>query len=86
MAGLMKTLGPGARYRARVDFVRFITRDFAIVHSYGGFLRAGETELSIDRRGMQTLVARKRNGQWRIESLQVTRLTADQPTPAPPAR
>lgn len=60
--------------------MRFVTPELAILHSVGGFLRPGETELSAERRGVQSIVAVKDGGVCPMTSFQVTRVSPSSPS------
>jgi uncharacterized protein (TIGR02246 family) len=43
------------------------------MHAVGGTVMGGETDLAPDRNSVQTLVAVKREGEWRLAAFQNTR-------------
>jgi uncharacterized protein (TIGR02246 family) len=58
----------------RVTSVRFLSKTIALMHSEGGILSPGETELAPGRRGIQSFVVIKTNGAWRVALFQNTRV------------
>lgn len=62
------------QFTASVIGVRFIDRDVAVWTADGGFLRPGETVIAPGQRGIQSLVARRDAGTWRVVLLQRTRI------------
>jgi uncharacterized protein (TIGR02246 family) len=67
----------GSRIEGDVDSVRFVTPDVAIVHSSGGVRLRWQKRLAPGRRSSQTLVAVRRDGDWRFAAFHNTRI---QPT------
>lgn len=65
----------GSRLVGKVRSVRFLTSDVAIMHTVGGTVLAGQTDLEPERNSVQTLVTIKRNGKWNIAAFQNTRAT-----------
>jgi uncharacterized protein (TIGR02246 family) len=63
----------GSRLIGKVRRVRFLTADVAVMHVVGGTVMAGQTDLEPERNSVQTLVAVKRNGKWRLAAFQNTR-------------
>lgn len=45
------------------------------MHAVGGTVMAGQTDLDPERNSVQTLVAVKRDGKWRLAAFQNTRAT-----------
>ena len=45
------------------------------MHAVGGTVMAGQSDLDPERNSIQTLVAVKRNGKWRLVAFQNTRAT-----------
>jgi uncharacterized protein (TIGR02246 family) len=43
------------------------------MHAVGGTVMAGQSDLDPERNSIQTLVAVKRNGKWRLAAFQNTR-------------
>jgi uncharacterized protein (TIGR02246 family) len=68
----------GSRLALTVKKVRFLGPDAAIAHVDGGIVEGGRDELTDERRSMQTVVAARRDGEWRVAATQVTRV---QPLP-----
>ncbi len=65
----------GSRLVGKVRSVRFLTSDVAVMHTVGGTVLAGQTDLEPERNSVQTLVTIKRNGKWNIAAFQNTRAT-----------
>jgi uncharacterized protein (TIGR02246 family) len=65
----------GSRLVGKVTSQRFLTSDVAVVHTVGGTVMAGQTDLEPERNSVQTLVAVKRNGKWGLAAFQNTRAT-----------
>lgn len=65
----------GSRLVGKVRSVRFLTSDVAIMHTVGGTVMAGQSDLEPERNSVQTLVAVKRNGKWSLAAFQNTRAT-----------
>lgn len=63
----------GTRLVGKVTDVRFLTPEVALVHAIGSTIPAGETDLAPDRNSVQTLVAIKRDGEWRVVRLHNSR-------------
>ena len=63
----------GSRLVGKVRSVRFLTSDVAVMHAVGGTVMAGQSDLDPERNSIQTLVAVKRNGKWRLAAFQNTR-------------
>lgn len=61
-----------APYVFKVREVRFLTDDVAILRGMVGMIPPGQTELNPSVNAVQTLVAVKRAGQWKIELFQNT--------------
>jgi hypothetical protein len=55
--------------------VRFLTPDVAIMHSVGGTILAGQSDIESERNSVHTIVAKKDDvsSQWRIVAFQNTR-------------
>ena len=56
-----------AAYVGKVREVRFLTPDVAILGAVAGMVPPGQTDLNPAVNAVQTLVAMKREGAWRIE-------------------
>jgi uncharacterized protein (TIGR02246 family) len=63
---------PTAAYVASVKAVRFLAPDIAHLRAFAGLVPPGRTEINAQLNAIQTLVAVKRDGQWRIAFLQNT--------------
>ena len=64
----------GTRLVGRVKDVKFLSPDVALMHAVGSTVMRGKSEPSPERDSIQTLVAVRRDGQWRLAALQNTRL------------
>jgi uncharacterized protein (TIGR02246 family) len=65
----------GTRLVGRVEDVRFLSPDVALMHAVGGTVLRGNSEPSPERDSIQTLVAvRQEGGAWRLAAFQNTRL------------
>ena len=64
----------GARLVGHVEEVRFLSPDVAVMHAVGGTMMRGKTEPSPERDSIQTLVATRRDGEWRLAAFQNTRV------------
>ncbi len=62
------------RLVGRVKSVRFVGPDVALVHALGGTLRRGKSTPSPKRDLIQTLVAVRRGGEWRVAAFQNTQV------------
>ena len=58
---------PTARFVAKVREVRTIGEGSALLRADAGMIPPGQSKIKPDRNAIQTLVASKRDGQWRIE-------------------
>ena len=65
----------GSRLVGKVRRVRFLTSGVAVMHTVGGTVMPGQTDLDPERNSVQTLVAVKRNGKWSLAAFQNTRAT-----------
>lgn len=65
----------GSRVVGKITDMRLLTPDVALVHAIGGTVMPGQSDLAPDRNSVQTLVAVKRDGEWRLEALQNSRAT-----------
>lgn len=61
-----------ARYVAKIRDVRFLTADVAVLRAVVGMVPSGQTELNPDVNAIQTLLAVRGDGDWRIALLQNT--------------
>ncbi len=64
----------GTRLLGRVKSVRFLSPDVALMHAVGGTIMRGKSESAPERDSIQTLVAIRRDGEWRLAAFQNTRL------------
>lgn len=65
----------GSRLVGKVRSVRFLTSDVAVMHTVGGTVMAGQSDLEPERNSVQTLVAVRHNGKWSLAAFQNTRAT-----------
>ena len=56
---LFDTYVKGSRLVGKIRHVRFVTSDVAIIHTIGGTIMAGQTDIEPERNSVQTLVATK---------------------------
>lgn len=56
----------GTRLTGRIESIRFLAPDVALVHATGGTVKRGGSEPSPERDSIQTLVAVKCGEQWRF--------------------
>ena len=71
---LFETHLKGTRLVGEVRDIRFVGDDTAVVTTTGSMIARGKSVPSRERDSIQTLVACKRNGTWRLEAFQNTRL------------
>jgi uncharacterized protein (TIGR02246 family) len=64
----------GTRLVGGVESVRFLSPDVALMHARGGTVMRGKSRPAPERDSIQTLVAVKRNGEWRLAAFQNTRV------------
>jgi len=64
----------GSRLVGRVEDVRFLSPDVALMHAVGGTVMRGKSEPTPERDSIQTLVAVRQDGEWRLAAFQNTRL------------
>ncbi len=64
----------GTRLVGQVKDVRFLSRDVAVMHAVGGTVMRGKTDPSPERASIQTLVATRQGGEWRLAAFQNTRV------------
>lgn len=67
----------GSRAVADVINVRFLRDDLAVVHTVGGIMFPGESEVQPEWAGIQTWVVVNENGQWRATAYQNSRILLD---------
>jgi uncharacterized protein (TIGR02246 family)/steroid delta-isomerase-like uncharacterized protein len=72
---LFDTFVKGSRLVGKVRNVRFLTPNVAIMHSVGGTIMAGQSDIESERNSVHTIVAKKDDisSQWRIVAFQNTR-------------
>lgn len=56
----------GTRLIGKVRNIRFLSPTIALMHTVGGTVMAGQTDLEPERNSVQTLVAVKEGGEWRL--------------------
>jgi uncharacterized protein (TIGR02246 family) len=66
----------GTRLVGEVEDVRFLSPDVALMHAVGSTVMRGKTEPSPERDSIQTLVAVRQDGEWRLAAFQNTRVRA----------
>jgi uncharacterized protein (TIGR02246 family) len=71
---LFETWLKGTRLVAEVESVRFLSPDVALMHVLGGTVMRGKSRPAPERDSIQTLVAIKRDGEWRLAAFQNTRV------------
>jgi len=71
---LFRTHLKGTRLVGDVTDVRFLGHDAAVVHAQGGTIMRGRSTPSPERDSIQTLVAVKRESEWRLVAFQNTRV------------
>ncbi len=59
----------GTRLVGRVKSVRFLSPDLALMHAVGGTVMRGKSEPAPERDSIQTLVAIRQGGEWRLAAL-----------------
>ena len=64
----------GSRLVGRVQDVRFLGPDVAVMHAVGGTIKRGKSKPSPGRNSIQTLVATRHGNQWHVAAFQNTRL------------
>ena len=63
---------PTAAYVARIRGVNLISPDVALLRAVAGMIPPGKSEIMPERNAIQTLVAARHGGQWRIALFQNT--------------
>jgi uncharacterized protein (TIGR02246 family) len=71
---LFETHLMGTRLVGKVTSMRFLSSDVALVHALGGTVMPEKSVASPERDAIQTLVAVRRNGEWRLAAFQNTRV------------
>jgi uncharacterized protein (TIGR02246 family) len=56
----------GTRLIGKVRNIRFLSPTIALMHTVGGTVMAGQTDLEPERNSVQTMVAVQENGEWRL--------------------
>ena len=64
----------GTRLVGRVTDVRFLSADVALLHATGGTVKRGRSVPAPEQDSIQTLVATRQGGEWRLAAFQNTRL------------
>jgi uncharacterized protein (TIGR02246 family) len=64
----------GTRLVGRVEDVRFLSPEVALMHAVGSTVMRGKSEPSPERDSIQTLVAVRQDGEWRLAAFQNTRV------------
>lgn len=64
----------GTRLTGRIEHIRFLSPEVALVHATGGTIFPGETQPRPSRASIQTLVATKHDGDWRFTAFHNTRI------------
>lgn len=64
----------GSRLTGRVLGIKFLGPDVALIHATGGTIARGKTKPSPARDSIQTLVAVKRDGEWRFAAFHNSRV------------
>ena len=64
----------GTRLVGRVKDVRFLSPDVALMHAVGGTVMRGKSAPTPERDSIQTLIATKRGGEWRLAAFRNTRV------------
>lgn len=63
------------RVTAPVESVRCLSSTVGVVHTLGGILMPGETEVPPERQGVQVFVVTKHGGEWLVDVYQNTRIS-----------
>lgn len=63
---------PTAAYVGTVRNVSFLNTDVAVLRAVAGMVRPGESDLFPPANAIQTLVAQRRNSEWRVAAFQNT--------------
>ena len=64
----------GTRLVGNVEDVRFLNPDTAVMHAVGNTVMRGKSKPAAPRASIQTLVAVRQDGEWRIAAFQNTRV------------
>ena len=68
----------GSQVTAEPENVRCVSEEVAVLHTLGGILMPGETEVPPERRGIQVWVATKHGEDWLATTYQNTRISSGQ--------
>ncbi|MGF1471193.1 MAG: SgcJ/EcaC family oxidoreductase [Rubrobacteraceae bacterium] len=71
---LFDTWLKGSRLVGQVESIRFPSPDVALVHATGGTIMRGNNRPSSERNSIQTLIATRRDGEWRFAAFHNTRV------------
>ena len=71
----------GTRFVGKVKDLRFLSPDVAVMHAVGSTVMRGKSEPSPERDSIQTLVAVREGGEWRLAAFQNTRVRPMGPNP-----
>ena len=71
---LFETHLKGTRLVGQVTSVRFLSPDVALMHAVGGTVMRGKSAPPPERDSIQTLVAMRDGGEWRLAAFQNTRV------------
>jgi uncharacterized protein (TIGR02246 family) len=71
---LFETHLRGTRLVGEVTGVRFLSPDVALLHARGGTIPRDRTQPAAERDSVQTLVAARQDGTWRLVAFQNTRV------------
>ncbi len=71
---LFETHLKGTRLVGQVTSVRFLSPNIALMHSIGGTVLRWKSQPAPERDSIQTLVATKGGGEWRLAAFQNTRV------------
>ena len=64
----------GTRLVGSVESVRFVSADVAVVHALGGTILRNKSQPAPERASIQTLVATRAAGDWRLAAFHNTRI------------
>jgi len=67
-----------SRVTAPVESVRCLSPAVGVVHTLGGILMPGETEVPPERQGVQVFVVTKHGGEWLVNVYQNTRISTSE--------
>lgn len=75
MAGAFDVFLKDSRVTAPVESVRCLSPTVGVVHTLGGILLPGETEVPPERQGVQAFVVTEHGGEWLVNVYQNTRIS-----------